>query len=126
MAHRGRHTADDVLVSALAAGKTVEGAAKAAHVSPRTAHRRLSDPGFRSRVTEARAQMFQRAAARLTSISIHAAQQLGRLIRSDKAAVSLGACRAALDLGMRAVELVDLEARLAALEAALSAKGDQP
>ena len=59
MAANGRKNADDALVLYLAAGLTVEAAARKARVSPRTAHRRLADAGFRQRVTEARAEMVQ-------------------------------------------------------------------
>jgi hypothetical protein len=114
---------DVALAAALAAGKTVADAAAAAHVSERTAYRRLADPGFRCRVTELRAGMVERALGRTADGMASAARTLRRLLRSDSDSVRLGAARALLELGVKLRETVDLEQRLAALEAAAQQTG---
>jgi hypothetical protein len=43
-------SSDELLLSALAAGSTVEEAARTAGVSTRTAYRRLADPAFARRL----------------------------------------------------------------------------
>jgi hypothetical protein len=67
MPTRGRKDADEALLVALACGATVEGAARQAGVSRRTAHRRLADPAFLRRLAAARADMVQRATGVLTN-----------------------------------------------------------
>lgn len=116
MAHRGRENADGALVLFLATGLTVEAATRKAHVSPRTVHRRLADPDFRRRVTEARADMVQRALGKLADGSTEAVETLRQLLKAEAENVRLGAARSILELGNRLRESVDLEQRLAILE----------
>ena len=71
MARRGRPNADPTLIVALAAGLTNRQAAKQADVSERTVVRRLSDPGFRRQVAEARATTAEQIMARLTAGGLH-------------------------------------------------------
>jgi hypothetical protein len=56
---RGRK-AEEVLLLALACGATVEGAARQAGLSERSAYRRLADKNFRRRLREMRDDMVQR------------------------------------------------------------------
>lgn len=123
MAVRGRQSADSALVATLAAGSTVQEAAKQAGVSQRTAYRRLSDPRFRRRVAEARADMLACAVGALAEASTEAAATLRRLLEADSETVRLGACRAILELGVRLRESEQLEQRIATLEAAQERQG---
>jgi len=116
MAFRGRRASDSLLISSLAGGATVAGAAKAANVSERTAHRRLRIPAFKAAIATARAEMTERATALLTTLSTSAALALGELLKADSEAVRLGAARSILELGARLRETGELEARIAALE----------
>jgi hypothetical protein len=117
MAHRGRQPADEALLTALACGATVENAARAAGISPRTAHRRLADPAFQQRVQAARADMVQRAAGLLTAAALEAVKTLLNLQQTHvSAAVRLSAARAILDMGMKLREAADFETRLTELE----------
>jgi hypothetical protein len=101
----------------LAAGLTVEAAAHKAGISPRTAHRRLAEPDFRRRVTQARAAMVERALGKLADGAAEAVDTLRKLMHKAKAeSVRLAAARAMLELGNRLREAVELEQRLAALE----------
>jgi hypothetical protein len=55
------------LLSALAAGCSVEQAARAAGVSVRTAYRRLANPGFRVRLAAARDELIVATLGELVS-----------------------------------------------------------
>ncbi len=125
MAHRGRKSADEALRQALACGATVETAARAAGVSPRTAHRRLADPAFRAGVHEARADMVQRTAGVMTAAALESVRTLLELQKPPHpAAVRLAAARAVIALGLRLREEADLAGRVAELERRLEATAD--
>src|SRR4051812_34404640 len=59
---------DDLLVVALAQGKTRTEAGRIANVSDRTVRRRLQDPAFTARVNRARAETTAAAAAELADL----------------------------------------------------------
>ncbi len=127
MTHRGRENADEALALALAAGRTLRDAAVEAGIGERTAARRWSDPSFRRRVEELRADMVTRALGKLSDGMAQAGDVLRQLLAPETPpAVRLGACRAMLELGVKLRETVDHEQRLQALEARLQAKGDAP
>lgn len=116
MAENGRRKRDDALMLALASGQTIRDAARAAGIGERTATRRLSDPAFRRRVAELRADMVCRALGKMADGMGDAADKLRQLLAANSEAVQLGACRALLELGVKLRESVELEQRLAALE----------
>ena len=121
MAGSGRRHADAALIAALAGGATMADAARAAGVGERTVYRRLQTPAFRARVIAARADLVERAAARLADAAGAAVTTLGELlVAGTPPAVRLGAARAVLELGLRLREQQEIEERLAALEAALA------
>ena len=80
----------------------------------------MADPAFRRRVVELRADMVARSLGRLADGMADAADTLRALLRAEGESVRLGAARALLELGTKLRESVELEERLAALEAALS------
>ena len=123
MAHRGRQSADDALLTALAGGCTILEAAGHAGVSPRTVHRRLADAAFRDQVAEARAAMVERAVARLADAATAAVDTLVDLLTSAPPATRLGAARAVLEIGGKLREQGELEERVQRLEAALEMSG---
>jgi hypothetical protein len=115
-----RRAADEPLALALARGLSVQAAAAEAGVSERTAHRRLSERAFCERVEEVRRLLVDGAVRNLSARTSAASDRLAELTHSNNEAVSLGACKAVLDLGFRAhgqravVERLDeLERRLA-------------
>jgi hypothetical protein len=117
MARRGRHTADEALLLALACGATAESAALKAGVSVRTVHRRLADPGFCRRLQAVRADLVQRTAAALTAAATEAVRTLLELLKAPApAAVRLGAARAVLEFGVKLREAGEMDERLRALE----------
>jgi hypothetical protein len=120
----GRRAADDKLLLTLACGATAEAAARQAGVSERTVYNRLADPAHRGRLQAVRADVLARAAGALTAAATEAVRTLLDLQKpSVPPATRLGAARAVLELGLRVREAVDLEARIAALEAQVDASG---
>ena len=122
MAENGRAKRHDALALALAAGRTVRDACRKAGASERTAYRRLADPGFRCRVAELRAEMVGRALGCMADGMAAAAKTLRKLLKADADTVKLGAARSILELGNKLREAVELEQRLAALEARANAR----
>jgi hypothetical protein len=103
---------------ALAAGRTIEQAARAGNSGTRTLKTWLHDqPAFVRRVAELRAEMTSRALGRLVDAMASAAETLGYLSCKGKSEmVRLGAARAVLELGTKLRESAELEERIAALE----------
>jgi transposase-like protein len=115
-----RKNADHALMLALACGATKEAAARKAGVSESTVYRRLREAGFQRELNEMRSDMVQRATAMLTAATMEAAKTLLALQdRSMPAPVRLGAAKATLDFGLKMRQTVELEVRLAAMEALL-------
>jgi hypothetical protein len=101
-------------------------AASAAGIGERTATRRWADARFRQRVAELRSEMVSRALGKMADGMSDAAGKLRALLSATSESVQLGACRALLELGVKLRESVELEARLAALEAALNREERHP
>jgi hypothetical protein len=120
MAENGRRKGDATLLLALASGRTVRDAAQLAGVGERTATRRVADADFRRRVAELRGEMVGRALGRMADGMSEAADVLRALMTAGTPpAVRLGAARTLLELTVKLRESVELEQRLAALEAGL-------
>ena len=120
----GRKGGDIATIAALAAGASVQAAARAGGVSERTVYRRLEDPAFRKAVEDARAEILSRAVSKLTAASTEAADTLRRLLRSDMDFARLAAARSILELGAKLREHQDLSERVRTLEEHLAEKGD--
>jgi hypothetical protein len=112
----GRKSADQAIIIALAAGRTVARAAQAACVAETTVYRRLRNPQFRRRVNEVRAAFTERALARLAAASTTAVGTLQRLLKAKSEAVRLSAARSILELGTKLRETVEFEERIIRLE----------
>jgi hypothetical protein len=113
-----KHGKDAILVLHLAAGVSVEGAAKIAGMAASTAYRRLANPAFRQRVEKARADFWDRAAGVMSKAAAEAAIVLRKLLRSEDGRLKLQAARTLLEQGVRVKDLIDFEQRLATLERA--------
>jgi hypothetical protein len=122
MPHRGRSNADSVLIASLASGRTQDQAAEKAGVSARTVRRRLEDPEFVAQVDAARRDLLQRSIAQLMASSMAAVATMHSLLRANSENVRLGAARAILELGQKLREGIDVEERLARLEALAAAQ----
>jgi hypothetical protein len=103
---------------------SVEAAARQCNLARRTVYQRLEDPAFQARLQATRSEMLERASGMLTAAASEAVRTLLSLQKeSVAAAVRLGAARAILEIGMKVREVVELEARLAALEDRLGQEG---
>jgi hypothetical protein len=118
-----RSGADAALIAALAAGLTVQDVATQAHVSERTARRRLDDPSFRRHVAGARAAVLELAVGRLVAATTEAADALRFLLTAESESVRLAAARTLLDQAAKGIETLDLAARIEQLERGQT-KGD--
>jgi molybdenum-dependent DNA-binding transcriptional regulator ModE len=114
MANRPR--GEELLLGALAAGGSVEQAARAAGVSVRTAYRRLACPGFRTRLASARDELISAALGELVGCAAEAVATLRQLLQADDERVRLTAARAILEQLLRLRETITLAQRLASLE----------
>jgi hypothetical protein len=114
---RGRRSADDLLMLALACGATLENAARQAGVSESTVRRRVKDPEFQRKLQALRADMVQRTSGALTAAGTESVRTLLDLQKpTAPPAVRLGAAKATWELGLKVRETAELEQRLAALE----------
>jgi len=119
---RERSRGEDSLLAALAAGSTVEDAAKAAGLSSRTAYRRLADPGFARRLAQTRDELISNALGELVDCASEAVATLRALLSASDERVRLGAAKSTLEQLLRLRETLTLSQRLAALERSVQAQ----
>lgn len=109
---------DAALVVALAAGLSNAEAAAQAGVSPRTLGRRMGDPVFRAKVEEAQQEILGRAVRRLCAAVEDAVVELHRLaLKGESESTRIRACLAIVQHTPGLLSTVDMQRRLAALEA---------
>jgi hypothetical protein len=107
---------DELLLSALAAGSSVEDAARTAGLSVRTAYRRLADPTFARRLAQVRDELISAALGELVDCASEAVATLRALLSASDERVRLGAAKGTLEQLLRLRETLSLSQRLAALE----------
>ena len=114
---------NDLIVSALAHGKTHAQAARIAGVSERTIGRRAQEPDFAARVNQARAEVTAAATAQLAALTSKAIAVLDDTLDDadeDHAGLRLRAAQIVLKSGLEYRERAELEGRVLALEASSS------
>jgi hypothetical protein len=118
MAHGDKSRQREALLVALMSCPTVSQAAQQAGLSKSTALRWLTEPAFRQRYDDVRRQALEETLHYLQRSMLAAAAKLNALLldRDSRPMVQLGAARAILEYGLRAVEMQEFSARLAALE----------
>lgn len=114
--NRSRTGSDELLVSALAVGKTRDEAALAANVSPTTVSRRLANPEFKQRIQRIRGELIAAALGKVSDSMSAAADTLRSLLTAESESIRLGAARAILDAAVKLREAANIEERLASLE----------
>lgn len=113
---------EEILIQALAAGASRAGAARAAGCSTRTVHRRLEDPEFARKVTQARTAALDDCFGRLTRSAPVAIKTLENLLKvEDSPGIQLGAAKALLEALTVFRRDVSFEGRLQELEQAAQA-----
>jgi hypothetical protein len=107
-------------IIALLSQTGLEQAARAADISPRTLFRWLEMQEFKAAYLKARRNAFGHATARLQQASGAAASTLLKIMLDKDAPTSsrLRAAESILSHGAKAIEIEDIEARVAALETA--------
>ena len=116
-----RKQADEMLLTALACGATVDNAAAKCGLSPGIVAKRLKDPKFAKRLQNVRSGMVQRTAAMLTAAATEAVRTLLELQGPNSPPpVRLNACRAIIELGSKLRETAELQERIAAIEQQLT------
>ena len=121
----GLDVTDIAIIEALSAGASTTDAATAAGVSAATAYRRMARANFRVALAEARAGLWKPDAEKLRA---EVSKSIDRLvaIRDDESAHKSTLIRAAvaiIELALKLHETVEVESRLAAIEAALAERG---
>lgn len=103
---------------------TIEEAAKHAGISGPTLWRWLQDPEFQAEYRKARRHVLGQATAQLQQAAGAAVKALKEIIEDAKASTSarVMAARTVLEMGLKAIEVEEIEVRLAAVEQALSGK----
>src|ERR1017187_214063 len=109
-------------IIALLSSRTVEDAARAVKITPRTLYRWLNEPGFAAAYRQARRTAFAQCTARLQQASNAAASVLLRVMTdaATPAAVKVRASDSVLHHAEKASEIEDIEARVAELERAVA------
>jgi hypothetical protein len=103
-------------IAALLTAPNVAGAAKAAGVSRATLLRWLQEPGFKAAFRSARREVVEATIGRLQQVSAEAVETLQAALKCKVPTVRVSAARTVLEYSLRAVELMDLEDRIAQLE----------
>jgi hypothetical protein len=112
---------------ALLSSRNVEDAARAVQVAPRTLYRWLNEPGFDNAYRRARRAAYGQATARLHQASGAAVSAVLKIMVDSSAPASTRLRAADIVLGhtAKAVEIEDIDARVAALEAAAESEGQR-
>ena len=110
----------DRAIAALLNCRTIQDAAIELDISERSIYRWLQDEDFKFALRQARRETLRRATIRLQQIAGNAVDTLNSVMdnHDDKStsASRVSAARTALDYAYRAVELEDLDERVATLE----------
>ena len=109
----------EALISALLTAPTLADAAHTAGIGEVTAWRWLKEADFQAAYREARRAVVQQAITQVQRATGEAVETLRSVMQDAEAPASakVSAAKAILETAVKAVELEDLEARLAALEA---------
>ena len=118
------HKQDEAII-ALLTHRSTEEAARAVNVGVRTLYRWQKDPDFNAGLRAARRTVFAQAVARLQQMCSAAVSTLGKVMvdPGTPAATKVRAADSILNHSAKAIEIEDIEARVAALEEAAPKTG---
>ncbi len=118
-ADRIRRRADDeILIEALAEGRTYAAAAALTRGSARTVRRRMTDPDFAAAVSRRRAERVSEITGALVSLSARALRTLEECLDAERPGDRIRAAQVVLASVHRYREATEFEARLTELEGA--------
>jgi len=108
----------EALISALLTAPSLAAAAQTAGIGEVTAWRWLKEPTFQTAYRDARRAVVQQAITQVQQATGEAVETLRTVMQDPEAPASakVSAAKNILDMAVKAVELEDLEARIAALE----------
>jgi hypothetical protein len=114
-------------LAVLLEGQTMGAAATAAGVSPKTLYRWRHEPAFVAELRAGESELIAGALRSLTALARPAVTVAGRVLADEgaPAGVRLRAAQTVIDALLRLKEAADLEARIAALEAARDEQAQQ-
>jgi hypothetical protein len=115
----------DRAIAALLQAETIRGAAKEAGIAEATLHRYLKDEAFKEAYREAKRAVVDQAVSQLQRSAGKAVKALSGIIDEQDAPASarVSAAKTILEMAMKAVELENLEKRIATLEESVKGKG---
>ena len=116
---------EEAAISALLTQGTLAEAASLAGIGEATLRRWLQRDDFQAAYRRARRETVSQAVAHLQRVSGEAVETLRTIMNDDQkpSSARVTAARVILEMSIKAVELEDLEVRIAALEALSAAKG---
>jgi hypothetical protein len=120
--HRGKRDADEAMIAALVLGAGQETASRHAGVCRRTLERRLLSPEFQRKLAADRAEIVRRAIDKAASYGLTALDKLYELMGNPNGFVALGAAKTLVEASLQMSTVVDVQARLEALETKLTGR----
>lgn len=112
------------MLAALVVNPDVSAACRVAGVGHSTAYRWLREPAFRDALARERETVFSDTLAAVKVHVTRAVSELAKLLKAKDARLRRLACNDILGVALKVRELQDIEARLAALEAAMERRGN--
>ena len=112
------------LIANAVAGRSHAQIAQAAGVSVSSVQRRLKDADIQQKIREEQSRLRRARLADLNDVGTAAMQRLRALIDCDEPAIALRAVALSLTSAIRLDEIVDLGARLAAVEELVESRAD--
>ena len=109
----------------VAAGNTLSEGARLAGIGRTTLYRWMEDPGFRRALENAREEAADLARTELQGLMLKAVLVLSDSLEDPKAEVRLRAASTAMNLGLKSVDIKDLNQRLDYLDDTLSLMRDK-
>lgn len=110
------------VVATVLSHATINSAAAALGYSRSTLYAHLKADAVREALRQAHSVAYENTLHSLTQLGAVAIEQLGQLLRSDSDAVRLAAAKVVLDMGLRYAAHVDIEQRIARIEAILEGR----
>lgn len=118
MTHNDTDSKKSKAILALLDNPSITAAAKDCRISRETMHRWLRDPAFQTAYQTAKNDLVMQTTCYLRNAMGQAAQIIVKIMtdKETTCGVRLAAAKSIIDLGLKAVEIEELETRLSALE----------
>ncbi len=121
-----RQTDDEILIEALAEGRTYAEAAALVRASARTVRRRMANSDFAAAVSRRRAERVSEITGALVSLSARALRTLEECLDAERPGDRIRAAQVVLASVHRYREVTEFEARLSELETSSDSSTGEP